>query len=122
MPRRDGPYAILTQRSQSSYEISILDNPGVPLGVYHTWALTPCNNDKLHYQGYESEITDAEYDELAKKAGFQTVGSAPDDRFSKVQHIVPKLSFNKVYSQENIEEFIAKSIELLNTDELKTDG
>ncbi|GFV89351.1 retrovirus-related Pol polyprotein from transposon 412 [Trichonephila clavipes] len=46
MPRRDGPYVILTQRSPSSYEAS-LDNPGVPLGVYHTSALTPCNNDKV---------------------------------------------------------------------------
>ncbi|GFU18265.1 hypothetical protein TNCV_1212051 [Trichonephila clavipes] len=47
MPRRDGPYVILTQRSPSSYEIASLDNPGVPLGVYHTSALTPCNNDKV---------------------------------------------------------------------------
>ncbi|GFU72106.1 uncharacterized protein TNCV_3858781 [Trichonephila clavipes] len=47
MPRRDGPYVILIQRSPSSYEIANLDNPGEPLGVYHTSALTPCNNDKL---------------------------------------------------------------------------
>ncbi|GFU86080.1 integrase catalytic domain-containing protein [Trichonephila clavipes] len=47
MPRRDGPYVILTQRSPSSYEIASLDNPGVPLGVYHTSALTPCNIDKV---------------------------------------------------------------------------
>ncbi|GFW52688.1 retrovirus-related Pol polyprotein from transposon 412 [Trichonephila clavipes] len=40
------PYVILTQRS-SSYEIASLDNLGVPLGVYHTSALTPCNNDKV---------------------------------------------------------------------------
>ncbi|GFW54762.1 retrovirus-related Pol polyprotein from transposon 412 [Trichonephila clavipes] len=36
MPRTDGPYVILTQRSPSSYEIASLDNPGEPLGVYHT--------------------------------------------------------------------------------------
>ncbi|GFW00251.1 integrase catalytic domain-containing protein [Trichonephila clavipes] len=47
MPRRDGPYVILTQRSPSSYEIASLDNPGEPLGVYQTSALTPCNNDKV---------------------------------------------------------------------------
>ncbi|GFW83337.1 uncharacterized protein TNCV_2544351 [Trichonephila clavipes] len=47
MPRRDGPYVILTQRSPSSYEIASLDNLGEPLGVYHTSALTPCNNDKV---------------------------------------------------------------------------
>ncbi|GFX14336.1 transposable element Tcb2 transposase [Trichonephila clavipes] len=33
--------------SSSSYEIASLDNPGAPLGVYHTSALTPCNNDKV---------------------------------------------------------------------------
>ncbi|GFV98890.1 transposon Tf2-11 polyprotein [Trichonephila clavipes] len=47
MPRRDGPYVILTQRSPSSYEIASLDNPGEPLGVYPTSALTPCDNDKV---------------------------------------------------------------------------
>ncbi|GFY35145.1 integrase catalytic domain-containing protein [Trichonephila clavipes] len=47
MPRRDGPYVILTHRSPSSCEIVSLDNPGKPLGVYHTSALTPCNNDKV---------------------------------------------------------------------------
>ncbi|GFW77461.1 integrase catalytic domain-containing protein [Trichonephila clavipes] len=47
MSRRDGPYVILTQRSPSSYEIASLDNPGELLGVYHTSALTPCNNDKV---------------------------------------------------------------------------
>ncbi|GFT42358.1 uncharacterized protein NPIL_39771 [Nephila pilipes] len=47
MPHREGPYVILTQRSSSSYEIAGLDNPGVPLGVYHTSALTPCNSDRV---------------------------------------------------------------------------
>ncbi|GFT20279.1 integrase catalytic domain-containing protein [Trichonephila clavipes] len=47
MPCRDGPCVILTQRSPSSYEIASLDNSGEPLGVYHTSALTPCNNDKV---------------------------------------------------------------------------
>ncbi|GFT34758.1 uncharacterized protein TNCV_2898951 [Trichonephila clavipes] len=47
MPRRDGPYVILTQMSPSSDEIASLYNPGVPVGVYHTSALTPCNNDKV---------------------------------------------------------------------------
>ncbi|GFU67887.1 uncharacterized protein TNCV_2842181 [Trichonephila clavipes] len=47
MPRRDGPYVILTQRLASSYEIASLDNPREPIGVYHTSALTPCNNGKV---------------------------------------------------------------------------
>ncbi|WP_264707087.1 NAD-dependent DNA ligase LigA [Wolbachia endosymbiont (group A) of Acrocera orbiculus] len=76
-------------------------------------------HNELYYRENISEITDAEYDELVKKVDVQIVGAAPDDRFSKVQHIVPMLSLNKVYSQEDIEEFIAKSRELLNTDELE---
>ncbi|GFY30020.1 integrase catalytic domain-containing protein [Trichonephila clavipes] len=48
MPRRDGSYVISTQRSPSSYEIASLDNPGEPLVVYHSSALTPCNNDKVN--------------------------------------------------------------------------
>ncbi|GFW70643.1 nuclear receptor coactivator 2 [Trichonephila clavipes] len=40
MPCRDDPLS-------SSYEIASLDNPGEPLGVYHTSALTPFNNDKV---------------------------------------------------------------------------
>ncbi|GFR23164.1 uncharacterized protein TNCT_290111 [Trichonephila clavata] len=44
MPRRD---VILTQRSPSSYEIASLGNPGVPLDVYQTSALTPCNSDRV---------------------------------------------------------------------------
>ncbi|GFV29313.1 transposon Tf2-8 polyprotein [Trichonephila clavipes] len=47
MPRRDGPYGILTQRSPSCYEITSLVNPGEPIDVYHTSALTPCNIDKV---------------------------------------------------------------------------
>ncbi|WP_265040476.1 NAD-dependent DNA ligase LigA [Wolbachia endosymbiont (group A) of Lasioglossum lativentre] len=76
-------------------------------------------HNELYYRENTQEITDAEYDELVKKVDIQTIGTAPDDRFSKVQHIVPMLSLNKVYSQEDIEEFIAKSRELLNTDELE---
>ncbi|GFT64759.1 retrovirus-related Pol polyprotein from transposon 412 [Trichonephila clavipes] len=34
IPRRDGPYMILTQILPSSYEIASLDDPGEPLGVY----------------------------------------------------------------------------------------
>ncbi|GFT77919.1 uncharacterized protein NPIL_584331 [Nephila pilipes] len=48
LPRRDGPYVILTQRSPSSYKIVSIDKTGASLGVYHTFALIPCNNDKVN--------------------------------------------------------------------------
>ncbi|GFW34724.1 hypothetical protein TNCV_953521 [Trichonephila clavipes] len=47
MPRGDGPYVILTQRSTSSYQIASSDNPREPLCVYRTSALPPCKNDKV---------------------------------------------------------------------------
>ncbi|GFW65178.1 integrase catalytic domain-containing protein [Trichonephila clavipes] len=34
-------------QERTSYEIASLDNPEEPLGVYHTSALAPCNNDKV---------------------------------------------------------------------------
>ncbi|GBN40477.1 hypothetical protein AVEN_3763-1 [Araneus ventricosus] len=39
MPKRDGPYIILTQKSPTSYVIANSDNPNEPVGTYHTSAL-----------------------------------------------------------------------------------
>ncbi|GFX66255.1 gag-Pol polyprotein [Trichonephila clavipes] len=41
MPKRDGPYLILTQKSPTSYVIASLVNPSEPIATYHTSALTP---------------------------------------------------------------------------------
>ncbi|GFY29536.1 transposon Ty3-I Gag-Pol polyprotein [Trichonephila clavipes] len=41
MPKRDGPYLILTQQSPTSYVIASLANPSEPIATYHTSALTP---------------------------------------------------------------------------------
>ncbi|GFV76274.1 gag-Pol polyprotein [Trichonephila clavipes] len=41
MPKRDGPYQILTQKSPTSYVIASLANPSEPIATYHTSALTP---------------------------------------------------------------------------------
>lgn len=77
----------------------------------------------LYYRENTSEITDAQYDELKAKAQLLgidiTVGAAPDERFAKVQHIVPMLSLDNAYEQEDIEKFIAKVKRLLNVHELE---
>jgi hypothetical protein len=39
--RRDGPYLILSAKGPCSYEVASLEAPDIPLGVYHTSALTP---------------------------------------------------------------------------------
>ncbi|GFX22009.1 retrovirus-related Pol polyprotein from transposon 412 [Trichonephila clavipes] len=41
MPKRDGPYLILTQKSPTSYVIASLANPSELIATYHTSALTP---------------------------------------------------------------------------------
>jgi hypothetical protein len=43
MPRRDGPYLILTQKSPTSYVISTMDKPSEAFATYHTSALQPFN-------------------------------------------------------------------------------
>ncbi|GFW66947.1 hypothetical protein TNCV_4688321 [Trichonephila clavipes] len=44
MPRRDGPYIVLSQRSPTTFVVASCDKPDEPLGVYHTSALTPFLN------------------------------------------------------------------------------
>ncbi|GFW50461.1 protein NYNRIN [Trichonephila clavipes] len=44
MPRRDGPYIVLSQRSPTTFVVASCDKPNEPLGVYHTSALTPFLN------------------------------------------------------------------------------
>ncbi|GBM18643.1 hypothetical protein AVEN_164764-1 [Araneus ventricosus] len=41
MPKRDGPYLILTQKSPASYVIASLEKPTEPIATYHTSALSP---------------------------------------------------------------------------------
>ncbi|GFX74340.1 retrovirus-related Pol polyprotein from transposon 412 [Trichonephila clavipes] len=44
MPRRDGPYILLSQRSPTTFVVASCDKPDELLGVYHTSALTPFLN------------------------------------------------------------------------------
>ncbi|GBM18746.1 hypothetical protein AVEN_44305-1 [Araneus ventricosus] len=44
MPRKDGPYVILSQKSPTTFVIASCDKPDVPLGAYHVSALTPFQN------------------------------------------------------------------------------
>ena len=41
MPKRDGPYIILTQRSPTSYVVASIDNPTEQIATYHVSALSP---------------------------------------------------------------------------------
>ncbi|GFY54165.1 hypothetical protein TNIN_437131 [Trichonephila inaurata madagascariensis] len=39
MPQTDSPYLILSQRSPTTFEVANLEDPDIPIGVYHTSAL-----------------------------------------------------------------------------------
>ncbi|GFT72086.1 integrase catalytic domain-containing protein [Nephila pilipes] len=41
MPRRNGPFVIVERKSPVSYSVANIDSPQLPVGVYHTSALTP---------------------------------------------------------------------------------
>ncbi|GFV28931.1 transposon Tf2-11 polyprotein [Trichonephila clavipes] len=44
MPRKDGPYIVLSQRYPTTFVVASCDKPDEPLGVYHSSALTPFLN------------------------------------------------------------------------------
>ncbi|UYV75885.1 PURA [Cordylochernes scorpioides] len=41
MPRREGPYLVLTQRSPTTYTVAATSDPTIPIGNYHVSSLTP---------------------------------------------------------------------------------
>jgi DNA ligase (NAD+) len=80
-------------------------------------------HDRAYYQEDAPKISDAEYDALRQRleaieAKFpelvstqsptQTVGAAPARGFAKVQHAVPMLSLGNAFSDDDVEEFLAR--------------
>jgi len=103
-------------------------------------------HDQRYYAEDAPSVSDAEYDALRRRyealeAQFpdlvtpdsltQKVGTAPSEKFAKVQHKVPMLSLGNVFSDNEVEEFIArvrrflglsKDMPLAVTAEPKIDG
>ncbi|CAD7002220.1 unnamed protein product [Ceratitis capitata] len=77
-------------------------------------------HDVLYHQKNKPEITDAEYDELKRKVTKievqlpeiytirESVGAAPDERFSKIKHQEPMLSLENAYGEQGVERFLSK--------------
>ena len=78
--------------------------------------------DVLYYEKDSSEIPDASYDRLRRRlediekrfpqlvqpdSPSQKVGSAPSERFAKVEHKVPMLSLRNAFDEEDVKEFLA---------------
>ena len=64
----------------------------------------------------ELEALEAEHPELASVES-QKVGAAPSKGFAKVKHAVPMLSLGNVFSEEELEDWLAKTRRFLNMGE-----
>ncbi|MDN5248362.1 MAG: NAD-dependent DNA ligase LigA [Wolbachia endosymbiont of Tyrophagus putrescentiae] len=76
----------------------------------------------LYYQKNKPEITDAEYDELKRRAAVEledSVGAPPDERFAKIEHIKPMLSLDNAYDKQDVERFLSRVKRFLNIDEVE---
>ncbi|HEY8507140.1 MAG TPA: NAD-dependent DNA ligase LigA, partial [Steroidobacteraceae bacterium] len=88
-------------------------------------------HNKRYYELDAPEITDAEYDalmqelrELERKypelrtpdSPTQRVGAAPSGRFPKVRHSVPMLSLANGFTEEDVQEFVARIRRFLRLD------
>ncbi|MDM8335807.1 NAD-dependent DNA ligase LigA [Wolbachia pipientis] len=88
-------------------------------------------HDVLYHQKNKPEITDAEYDELKRKvveieaqlpeiyATQDSVGAAPDERFSKAKHQEPMLSLENAYDEQGVERFLSKIKRFLIENEIE---
>ncbi|MGJ0510993.1 NAD-dependent DNA ligase LigA [Methylocystis sp.] len=80
-------------------------------------------HDRRYYREDAPTISDAEYDALRRRyeelekafpelatarSLTKTVGAKPSEKFAKVKHAVPMLSLGNVFSDEEVEEFVAR--------------
>ena len=89
-------------------------------------------HDDAYYNEDAPTISDAEYDKLrqelekieaqypefvTKDSPTQKVGAKPSKGFEKVRHAVPMLSLSNVFSEEDLQDFMARIRRFLNMDE-----
>ncbi|MGD9659313.1 MAG: NAD-dependent DNA ligase LigA [Methylocystis sp.] len=90
-------------------------------------------HDRRYYQDDAPTVSDADYDALRRRyealeqafpelATAQSltkkVGARPSEKFAKVKHAVPMLSLGNVFSDEEVEEFVARVRRFLGLAEL----
>lgn len=102
---RGGFSALRQKLNQYNYEYHVLDQPTVSDAEY----------DRLFL---ELKNLEAAYPELiTPDSPTQRVGAPPLDKFQTVQHRLPMLSLDNVFSEEDLEAFIKRIHERLNTQE-----
>jgi DNA ligase (NAD+) len=92
-------------------------------------------HDQLYFQEDSPEITDAEYDMLARRnqeieekfphlkrshSRTNRVGSSPSVRFKKVQHLTPMLSLDNAFHETDLNNFLNRSKKILKVPEEET--
>lgn len=84
------------------------------------------HHDQLYHGKDAPEITDAAYDKLRRElealeaahpdlAKVETVGARPATGFKKVKHRVPMLSLGNVFSEEELDDFLARVANFLKS-------
>jgi DNA ligase (NAD+) len=88
-------------------------------------------HDRAYYQNDAPVVSDADYDALRRRyealeAQFpalvdenslsRKVGAAPAEKFAKIAHAVPMLSLGNIFSDEELEEFVARVKRFLGLD------
>ena len=92
-------------------------------------------HNQLYYQEQAPEVSDAEYDRLfqelkdleaghpeltAPDSPTQLVGAEPQEKFAPVEHLVPMLSLDNGFAEEDVSEFEARIKRFLGTAETIT--
>lgn len=92
-------------------------------------------HDQKYYENDAPEVSDAEYDELRKRnqaiefrfpelirtdSPEKKIGSAPAQRFGKVEHLVPMLSLSNAFSDEDLQDFYDRIRRYLSLDAQET--
>jgi DNA ligase (NAD+) len=85
-------------------------------------------HDRLYYQEDAPKVSDAEYDALrtrfntiekrfpdfvSAESPSQKVGAAPSGRFKKVRHVVPMLSLDNAFAEEDVRDFVGRIVRFL---------
>lgn len=84
-------------------------------------------HNRLYYEESSPEITDEEYDALTRKLRELNVGQQEDlftlglsdTKFAKVAHLSPMLSLGNVFDREELEDFIRRVNNFLNTENVE---
>ncbi|HEY8124978.1 MAG TPA: NAD-dependent DNA ligase LigA [Methylocystis sp.] len=120
----------MIKKSFPSHPASVEESTPLQARAEHAWLHEEiAAHDRRYYQDDAPAVSDAEYDALRRRyeelekafpelataqSLTKTVGAKPSEKFAKVKHAVPMLSLGNVFSDEEVEEFVARVRRFLN--------